>query len=724
MYSDSDFMKHPIYVLQFISPFESSNEKFLAQEITVSEARERLLRVYKTSASDFNTEVLPGICEIQIPWMQDAMSLTFKDSKIYMRDFIIAVISSVLYSISKELALYYDLLSSRDKDEIFCRVYASEAWLVNKATALDYHLGFRPEEGAETSLDFMKVPPYGSIRLLRAKGNEKLFMRYDVEGDFVEKGSLFMHTDKERLVIEALESRIDLSRLVRSGAMISSFCTHQRTWIQKFKFKWAKLGAIFSRQPIDEVRMYFAEKIAVYFEWLGTYCYFMCLAAAVGIVAMLCAMFLPVEQEDARDQGVTIAYSIFLCLWGASFYQYWIRKEKFLVWKWGTASMKISETQRGDFQGEFLRDEVTGHMKIIAASTFRHRLKRFLSYSLIFSLIIVVFIAVAAIFIIRYLISTLDQTTSVILCAILNAIQIKVTNYFYEKVAIWLNKWENLETKDLYYESLTVKMFVFKFVNSYASLFYIAFLKSGYEGCESGCLYELSVQLLVIFILNLIWNIVELGSPWLRMKLRIMAENSKQREVATESSTRTEMYSVEIEAKCEEYESPMDDYMEMVIQFGYVALFGASVPYLPLLALVEILLEIRVDAWKLCALTKRPHPDRCKDIGIWRKIILYVAYMGAISNAGIIFFASGAFDGYSLWDRVCGFMILEHFLIVGMYFIRLVIPEQSSVVQNGLLWGGRLAKERGLVETPTNKEQVIVSELDFMLKYQDVNYQD
>jgi len=74
----------------------------------------------------------------------------------------------------------------------------------------------------------------------------------------------------------------------------------------------------------------------------------------------------------------------------------------------------------------------------------------------------------------------------------LNALQIKVMNVIYGKVAKWMNDWENYETDTIYNDQLSIKLFLFQFVNSYNSLFYIAFFKASAEGCEDdNCTYEL-----------------------------------------------------------------------------------------------------------------------------------------------------------------------------------------------------------------------------------------
>ena len=87
----------------------------------------------------------------------------------------------------------------------------------------------------------------------------------------------------------------------------------------------------------------------------------------------------------------------------------------------------------------------------------------------------------------------------------------------YWQLAQFLTNWENPRTQKEYRDNLTVKMFIFEFINYYSSLFYIAFFKTNFivgypghynridkyrqQGCSpSGCLTELSIQLGVIMI--------------------------------------------------------------------------------------------------------------------------------------------------------------------------------------------------------------------------------
>lgn len=54
-----------------------------------------------------------------------------------------------------------------------------------------------------------------------------------------------------------------------------------------------------------------------------------------------------------------------------------------------------------------------------------------------------------------------------------------------------------------------------------------------------------------------------------------------------------------------------------VIQFGFVTLFVASFPLAPLFALLNNIIEIRLDAKKFVTELRRPVAVRAKDIGEW-----------------------------------------------------------------------------------------------------------
>lgn len=75
-----------------------------------------------------------------------------------------------------------------------------------------------------------------------------------------------------------------------------------------------------------------------------------------------------------------------------------------------------------------------------------------------------------------------------------------------------------------------------------------------------------------------------------------------------------------------------DEYLEMVIQFGFITLFVVAFPLGPLFAFLNNILEIRIDAFKVLTQLKRPLPKPAKDIGIWLPILNIISKLGVITN--------------------------------------------------------------------------------------------
>lgn len=116
--------------------------------------------------------------------------------------------------------------------------------------------------------------------------------------------------------------------------------------------------------------------------------------------------------------------------------------------------------------------------------------------------------------------------------AILNLIVITILNYVYDYLAVYLTNIEYRRTQTEYDESLTLKIYLFQFVNYYSSIFYIAFLKGKFVGYPAkynrifhlrqeecspgGCLMELCIQLVIIMVGKQALNaLLEMFVPWL-----------------------------------------------------------------------------------------------------------------------------------------------------------------------------------------------------------------
>lgn len=79
------------------------------------------------------------------------------------------------------------------------------------------------------------------------------------------------------------------------------------------------------------------------------------------------------------------------------------------------------------------------------------------------------------------------------------------------------------------------------------------------------------------------------------------------------------------------------DYAEMVTQFGYVVIWSLVWPLAPVFALINNYIELRSDALKICKHVRRPVGDRVETIGSWLETLSIISWIGAITNATLIY---------------------------------------------------------------------------------------
>lgn len=400
--------------------------------------------------------------------------------------------------------------------------------------------------------------------------------------------------------------------------------------------------------------------------------------------------------------------------------------EKRTALQWGMVGFESAEQARPAFEGTTLISPVDGQPTLYFSRRERS-IRSFKSNVAIFGGILIVIGTVAFVFFIRAIISASNLQysgiqTAVVLSSLLLAVQIQLMNDVYGSWAIKLNDYENHRTDTEYEDALIAKTFLFQFVNSYAALFYIAFVKPFIpliDPCLGSCMKELQASLGTIFLTRLVLgNLLELGRPFIlsffknRQVERIIrsarpvnlttphpsTRRASRRSTAAVSITgiykelegvgsspaasnddhKYDISEVERAFMLSEYDVMMgtfDDYAEMVIQFGYATMFVTAFPLATTMALVNNYVELRVDAWKLCQLTRRPEPRSQEDIGTWLNIMEIIATFSVFVNAGIVAF-SGTFAINSTWtERIWIFMGMSSALFCIKIFVAFVIPD-------------------------------------------------
>ncbi|XP_031671409.1 anoctamin-1 isoform X1 [Oncorhynchus kisutch] len=241
---------------------------------------------------------------------------------------------------------------------------------------------------------------------------------------------------------------------------------------------------------------------------------------------------------------------------------------------------------------------------------------------------------------------------------IINLVVILILDEIYGAVAVWLTELEIPRTESNFEQHLILKAFLLKFMNAYAPIFYVAFFKGRFAGrpgdyvyvfndyrmeecAPGGCLIELCIQLSIIMVgKQLIQNnVFEIGIPKLKKLIRAWKGKGISLEEREEQRARPPQQ-WNLDYTLVPFEGLTPEYMEMIIQFGFVSLFVASFPLAPLFALLNNVIEIRLDAKKFVTELRRPDAVQAKDIGIWYNILSGMGKFSVIINAFVISFTS------------------------------------------------------------------------------------
>uniref|UniRef100_A0A671X830 Anoctamin n=1 Tax=Sparus aurata TaxID=8175 RepID=A0A671X830_SPAAU len=388
------------------------------------------------------------------------------------------------------------------------------------------------------------------------------------------------------------------------------------------------------------------------------------------------------------DNPATVFFAIFMSLWAVLFLEHWKRRQISLSFSWDLTGIEedeehprpkyetilLQKRQRKQKNKKKKKKNEVGKLRnlclaVIEKLTWKDRLPGyFINVSSILFMFGLTFSAVFGVIVYRITVSALMamspdpetksnvRVTVTATAVIINLVVILILDEIYGAVALWLTELEIPKTETNFEERLILKAFLLKFMNAYAPIFYVAFFKGRFAGrpgnyvyvfndfrmeecAPGGCLIELCIQLSIIMLgKQLIQNnIFEIGIPKLKKLVRAIKDKGSAEEEREEERPPQQW---NLDYALAPFEGLTPEYMEMIIQFGFVSLFVASFPLAPLFALLNNVIEIRLDAKKFVTELRRPVAIRAKDIGIWYNILSGMGKFSVIINAFVISFTS------------------------------------------------------------------------------------
>uniref|UniRef100_A0A8C9YE67 Anoctamin n=1 Tax=Sander lucioperca TaxID=283035 RepID=A0A8C9YE67_SANLU len=319
-------------------------------------------------------------------------------------------------------------------------------------------------------------------------------------------------------------------------------------------------------------------------------------------------------QSHLFDNEGTVFFAIFMGIWVTLFLEFWKRRQARLEYEWDLVDFEEEQQQlqiRPEFEIRCTNrrlNKITKEMEPYLPVTSKCARFCLSAATVIFwiSLIVACIIGVIAYRLAVYaafasiikdplrniqLVGRFitPQLATSVTASCINFVIIMILNFFYERVAIWITDMEIPKTHLEYENRLTMKMFLFQFVNYYSSCFYVAFFKGkfvGYPGkysymfgdrsslrneeCDpGGCLIELTTQLVIVMSGKQLWgNIQEINDCTIIWMLSL------------------------------------------------------------------------VDAWKFTTQFRRPVASKARNIGAWLEILNTVAIVSVVTNAFIMAFTS------------------------------------------------------------------------------------
>jgi len=415
------------------------------------------------------------------------------------------------------------------------------------------------------------ISPYAEYKI-DAKF-QPLYKKYKVS-ETSTNYTLFRQVDRIRLVSSIIGRNLNLESMVTRKVIKFSLWLHDPFTYRDLRANWALkfLPLNITRgQPISLIRDYYGEKTALYFAWLQYYTRFLIPIGVLGIIVLILT-----ERGSENIQGGTLViYGGLVSIWATLFLEVWKRRNAELNLMWGTANAKLEERERPEFVGVTRRNPVTDELEVYHERLWWYQQRLITSTCVLAVFIIAVIGAVVGIFIWKAAVEDdIDGSVEfwqLVYIGIVNAAQIGFFNSVYRMVAQVLNDWENHRTPTEYENNLTIKVFVFQFVNSFSTFFTIAFVKNfvgngcvpapncdldtqdgntdsngntlriidangntdvsasemngfDFDACDS-CLYELQTQLLSIFLTRLVVsNMLEVGIPYMKYRLALYLE--------------------------------------------------------------------------------------------------------------------------------------------------------------------------------------------------------
>lgn len=506
-------------------------------------------------------------------------------------------------------------------------------------------------------------------RIFELQKDGRLVDLYPLHDPFVKDGTRKAPFFVDILDLKQLLSRDDprLAEVKKTLAMfqehaeVSDFAEQPLT--EDLKIRWWTPWWL----PVEAIRDYFGEKIALFFEYSMFY-------TKVKLPVFVIGTVVYIVQESFLKAGNALGYKIivltFLCLnliWSILFVEFWKRREQSFSAMHSSREGDERKEPRPGFHGTPIRDTASNSPNILFYSSRRRFGWRVVG--LIGSLTLIAISIAISIAILRWR-QTIPPSDFYrnLFPILVNAIAVVVIDAIYKLVAVRLTEWENHKTLDDFESSLILKLFLFSFANTFNSYITIAFLKpylkdffgecvqqNGINIEGLNCFNELSYQVQFLFILQFILGLllpfVPLVVNWVMRTLAKMA-----RKVIRPNPWRPVDQLIEKESILRSFtfvsqlDNSLFNILALVLEFCFLTFFGITFPLVGLIAFFNGLFGLHFTKYNLLNQFRRPFPIGAKTLGVWNSLLDIIVYSSIVLNSALFSFTlKGLNPGTGTW---------------------------------------------------------------------------
>ncbi|EGW35210.1 uncharacterized protein SPAPADRAFT_133048 [Spathaspora passalidarum NRRL Y-27907] len=426
------------------------------------------------------------------------------------------------------------------------------------------------------------------------------------------------------------------------------------------------LKSSFTESPVlttNRIKNQYGIKIALYFEYFKFYMLWLVSLSVIGLVS-----YFKVKKT------YSLAYTLVNLLWGTLFITFWNRKQSFLVNFWGVQNCHLVEEHYSELAELNSRHEPKNDPAPQESRRYVLFLKQlaFVPIALGFTAVLVSY-QLSCFVIEIFLTDVYDgpgKSLLTLLPTILISVFVPILTIVYNLVIAQVIKWENHDNSYSRNNSVLIKTFVLNFLTSYVPLIITSFIYLPFAHLIQPHLGDikstistyvtkdrfyykylimlkkqedfkmnqnrLNAQFFYFIVTNqVIQFILKYFLPLILAKLTDLVETKllkkEKFEPKDEPTEAVWLHNIRSSLKRPVYDVN-DDFRSLILQYGYLIMFGPVWPLAPLVCLIFNLIIFRVDQFKLANAKyfKPPLPSRSDSIHPWNKSLFFLTWVASV----------------------------------------------------------------------------------------------